>query len=54
MEKEKIDEFEVLARPLIKFINDNHHPHTSIIITPTSAEVVSGEYAIHTQDYIKD
>ena len=54
MEKEKRDKFEKLAKPLMQFINDNCNPHVSIIITYDSAEVLYGETAIHTDEYIKD
>jgi arsenate reductase-like glutaredoxin family protein len=47
-------EFEALARPLIKYLNENHHPHTTIIITPTNAEVLEGIKSFHTVEYIKD
>lgn len=47
-------EFEKLAKPLIAFLNENYNPHTSIIINPTSAEIVSGEMSIYTEEYIKD
>ncbi len=49
---EKLNEFEALARPLIKYLNDNHDPHTSIIITTTDAEVVQGLMAFPCHDYI--
>jgi len=41
--KEKSNEFKLLAKPLIKFLNDNYNPHCKIIIGSTSAEIVSGE-----------
>ena len=47
-------EFKVLARPLVKFLNDNYNPHTEIIIDRNSARVVSGECSISITDYIKD
>lgn len=46
--------FEALAKPLVKYLNDNYNPHCSIIITCDSAEVVSGEMAFHTDEFIKD
>jgi hypothetical protein len=52
--KEKVIEFETLAKPLIKYLNDNYNPHTSIHITCDSAEVVSGEMAFYTKEFIKD
>lgn len=52
--KEQIEELEKLARPLIKFLNDNFHPHVSITIDPCSAELQEGSCRIVTEDYIKD
>lgn len=46
--------FEVLCRPIIKWINDNGHPHQTIIIDATSAVLYSGEKSITTEEFIKD
>ena len=54
MTKEQMKEFEALARPVIKYLNDNHHPHTTVIITPDSAEIMEGLAAFPIKDYIKD
>ena len=54
MEKEKRDKFEMLAKPLIQFINDNCNPHAKIIITTDSAEILYGEAAFYTKEFIKD
>lgn len=54
MTDEQRVEFEKLARPLIKFLNDNCNPHATIIITPTSGEISIGEVAFFTQDYVRD
>lgn len=54
MSKEKLEEFEKLAKPLIKYLNDNHNPHTSIRITTTSAEVVQGLMAFSTTEFVGD
>lgn len=51
---QKRQEFESLTRPLIKFLNDETHPHTKIIIECDSAELVSGETAYTTTEYIRD
>lgn len=43
MEKEELrKEFERLAQPLIDFINGNYHPHATIIIDSTHAELLEG------------
>lgn len=47
-------EFEAITRPLIKFLNDNCHPHVSVIVTPTDAEILEGVCAFHTTEYVKD
>lgn len=47
-------EFEKLAKPLIKWLNDNGNPHMSIIITPTNAELLSGEMAFSTNEFLRD
>lgn len=47
--------FEELMRPVIKYLAENHHPHTSIIVTSTNAELVEGVRSTgKIMDYIKD
>lgn len=50
----KQDEFKALCDPLIKWLNDNFHPHVSVYITPTSAELSSGETAYTTEAFLLD
>lgn len=40
--EELIHRFEELAQPLIDFINENYHPHATIIIDSTHAELLEG------------
>ena len=47
--EEKLKEFEEVVKPVIKFLNDNFNPHTSIIIDHDSAELVEGQMAIVTK-----
>lgn len=54
MDKEKQEEFEKLAKPLIKWLNDNMHPHAKVIIETGRAEVIEGYYGFTTDKYIKD
>jgi len=54
LSKEQTTEFETLAKPLIKWLNDNTNPHASIVIDCDSAQINYGEYAIHTEEFIKD
>jgi hypothetical protein len=49
------DSFDAAARPLIKWLCDNVHPHHTAIITPTGAELVEGVAStgpVH--DYLRD
>ena len=47
--EEKLKEFEEVVKPVIKFLNDNFNPHTSIIIDHDSAELVEGQMGIVTK-----
>ena len=48
-------EFDIIVRPVIKWLCDNGHPHMTIIITPVSAELMSGELSTGMiLDYVKD
>lgn len=49
------DGFEEVVRPVIKWLNDNYHPHVTVIITPTNAELVEGIQSTgRIMDYVKD
>lgn len=50
----KQEEFDALAKPLIKFINDNYHPHVSMIIDGIHAEVLEGVMVVSTDEFVKD
>ena len=54
MNQQERDKFEKIARPLIKFLNDNFHPHVKVVIDCTNAELLEGIYNFRTEDYIKD
>lgn len=47
-------EFESLAKPLIKWLNDNVHPHATILIITTSAELAEGSFAFSTMEFVED
>jgi hypothetical protein len=36
------NDFKAAAMPLIKYLSENHHPHVTAIITPTSCELMEG------------
>ena len=52
--KEQIAEIEKLSEPLVKFMNDNFHPHTIITIETNGVQVYEGMAGIPITKYIKD
>jgi hypothetical protein len=51
----KKEKFIEAARPLMKYLCENHHPHTSVIVNPTFAELSVGEMVTHKiNDYLLD
>ena len=47
-------DFEEAMRPLIKYMNENFHPHTKIVIDSGRAELYESVNCFRTIDYIKD
>ena len=47
-------EFESVVRPVIEWLNAHWHPHVTVVITPTSAELSVGEIAYSTTEFIRD
>ena len=41
-----VTEFEGVVRPVIRYLCENHHPHVTVIITPTNAELLEGTISI--------
>jgi len=52
--KKQLKEFEEKARPLIKWLNENCHPHVVAIITTAHVELDEGVCSIPIHDYIQD
>ena len=48
-------EFEAVTRPVIQWLNENCHPHVSVVVEPARAELLEGGVCAYpTNDYIKD
>jgi len=47
-------DFEQAARPLIKWLSENVHPHHTAIVTNDSAELLEGAQTVRTNEFIKD
>lgn len=54
MTDEKFKAFRDAAEPLVKYLNENHHPHVTVIVTPTRAELVEGIMSVPIEEHIKD
>ncbi len=54
LDKEKTQEFEDIARPLIKWLNENCNPHVTVVVSPTSAELLESVCTRRTMDYVPD
>ena len=53
--KVKLKELREAAEPLIKYLNENCNPHTTVIVTPTSVELLGGIMTIpKIFDFVKD
>lgn len=46
------EEFEKIVRPVMKWLAENQHHHTHIIITSTDAELSEGIMCVSTSEYI--
>ena len=54
MNEEQIKAFESAAKPLMKYLAENHHPHTSIILTSNTCEMVESKISILTDEFLVD
>lgn len=48
------DSFEEVTRPVIKWLAQNVHPHHSVIIDSTHAELLEVRLAVSTEEYLQD
>lgn len=46
--------FKDVVIPLMKWLADNHHPHTQIVLTASDAVLFEGVKSFSTDDFIKD
>ena len=46
--------FDELVKPVIKFMAEEMHPHHTLVITSTTAELSEGVMATVTEEYLKD
>lgn len=50
-----LEDLQKAAEPLIKYLAENHHPHTTAVVTNTGVEIVEGVMNIQGIDkFLKD
>ncbi|WP_156730691.1 hypothetical protein [Morganella psychrotolerans] len=52
--EQKDTEFEELIKPVMKYLAEKHHPHTSITVTSDRAELLESVAGFGTDEYLKD
>jgi hypothetical protein len=52
--KEQKERFEKAARPLMKYLAQNYHPHVTVIVDGSRAEILEGSASIVTDEFIRD
>lgn len=52
--KEQIQQFEEAAKPLMKYLAENHHPHVKVIVRGASAELLEGLSSFHSDKFLID
>jgi len=52
--KEQIEQLEEVVKPVMEWLSNNCHPHTTVIIDVTNAELVEGIATVVTQEFVKD
>ena len=51
----RLEELRIAAQPLLKYLCEKWHPHVTVIITPTSVELLSGELHLpRIYEFVKD
>jgi len=52
--KKEAQTFEQAVKPLMKWLSENTHPHTTAIVTGNLAELVEGMESVKTDEFIVD
>lgn len=54
MNEEAQKQFEEVVKPVMKWLAENKHPHSKIIIESNSAELVEGTMVLSTDEFLVD
>jgi hypothetical protein len=52
--EEQQEKFEQAVRPLMKYLAENHHSHTSVYVTSKTGELLEGQQCLSTNEYLVD
>lgn len=52
--EEQRNSFHEAAKPLIKWLCDNCHPHVTVLVSPTNAELTESVLNIVDETFVKD
>ncbi|EMA8584865.1 hypothetical protein U5E50_005165 [Escherichia coli] len=50
--QDKLEEFELVVEPVMKWLAENHHPHTKVVIESGRAELLVSTMATVTDKFI--
>lgn len=53
-ENSKINTFEEAVKPLMKWLCENTHPHITVVVSGTIAEMLEGLESVKTDEFIVD
>lgn len=48
------EEFDELTKPIIKWLNEHHHPHTCVLIDNSSAQLLVSIVGTRHEEFWKD
>lgn len=52
--QKQLQEITEAADPLVKWLNENCHPHVQVVVTPVGAELLEGLLTISIEKHLKD
>lgn len=52
--EEQQEKLALVAKPLIKYLAENHNPHTTVIVTSINAELLEAKANIYTKEFLID
>lgn len=54
LSEEQVKAFHEAAKPLIKYLSENHHPHVSVTVTSTDAELFESSASVRDESFLVD